>query len=588
MIVKSLDEGARQVTPVAPLHGLLTNPPSHEQADVKRVFNIRKGFLLLDFEDDSFQAMKDLSLRCFYHPLYLRTTEGVKFLSFLFGLQPQLIDEIHQTIRSQILCNRKSLMETYGSIYFRAWKEASGQYLLAIEQGCIQNLIQCAVHASTPALFTSIRQVLAEFHKQKRHRGVDEMLLRLYEPILWRALRVANPTVRSQAATLLVDTFPLQDPDATHAEIDALLQKQFDALGQLLMDSAPKVRVVAVHGVCSILSNFWELIPLSTSTALLSRITTELAYDSSSTAVRAAVFNGICDTLEQHLSHATLRQLLPACAPLINDRSDRVRASFVRLLQKVKCVRTIHFLEVVPATKLMQRLRADASVPAVAAPLTELLLNSYFPSGANGSQLLTRCVAFIRNDCAAAQVFYSYVHQFISANSVVKMILLIHKCIVSCVKHDEPEKEKSTGRGKRSQQQVQEAAAASNDKTSDGHVLLASDIPVMTGLLQVRWGFYPSPRTNLNLHCRSWVLSLMGSPLFSRVNRYVIAIIVVVFSFLWLQDVSIQPILDALGGNALPTLMNKFGEHSEARAAIWKLSRFIPPALQPVLAEEVS
>ena len=80
----------------------------------------------------------------------------------------------------------------------------------------------------------------------------------------------------------------------------------------------------------------------------------------------------------------------------------------------------------------------------------------------------------------------------------------------------------------------------------------------------------------------------MGSPLFSKVNRYMIAIIVVVFSFLWLQDVSIQPILDALGGNALPTLMNKFGEHSEARAAIWKLSRFIPPALQPVLAEEVS
>ena len=50
-----------------------------------------------------------------------------------------------------------------------------------------------------------------------------------YEPILWPALRVANPAVRAMvrahAATLLVDTFTLQDPDETHAEIDALLQQ---------------------------------------------------------------------------------------------------------------------------------------------------------------------------------------------------------------------------------------------------------------------------------------------------------------------------------------------------------------------------
>ena len=45
-----------------------------------------------------------------------------------------------------------------------------------------------------------------------------------YEPILWPALRVANPAVRAHAAALLVDTFTLQDPDETHAEIDALLQ----------------------------------------------------------------------------------------------------------------------------------------------------------------------------------------------------------------------------------------------------------------------------------------------------------------------------------------------------------------------------
>lgn len=34
--------------------------------------------------------------------------------------------------------------------------------------------------------------------------------------------------VRANAAALLTDTFPLQNPDVANEEIDALLQKQFD------------------------------------------------------------------------------------------------------------------------------------------------------------------------------------------------------------------------------------------------------------------------------------------------------------------------------------------------------------------------
>ncbi len=56
------------------------------------------------------------------------------------------------------------------------------------------------------------------------------MLLRLYEPILWRSLNVANPLVRRNAATILVESFPLQDPDAPQRETDELLQKQFSTL----------------------------------------------------------------------------------------------------------------------------------------------------------------------------------------------------------------------------------------------------------------------------------------------------------------------------------------------------------------------
>lgn len=73
-------------------------------------------------------------------------------------------------------------------------------------------------------------QVLHYFHSHKKQMGVDEMLLRLYEPILWRSLKVANAFVRANAAELLIDAFPLSDPSLNAQENDELLQKQIDIL----------------------------------------------------------------------------------------------------------------------------------------------------------------------------------------------------------------------------------------------------------------------------------------------------------------------------------------------------------------------
>lgn len=43
-------------------------------------------------------------------------------------------------------------------------------------------------------------------------------------------LKVANPDVRGNATWVLVDAFPLLDPDFNTEEKDTLLQKQFDLL----------------------------------------------------------------------------------------------------------------------------------------------------------------------------------------------------------------------------------------------------------------------------------------------------------------------------------------------------------------------
>lgn len=56
--------------------------------------------------------------------------------------------------------------------------------------------------------------------------------------------------VRANAAALLTDTFPLQNPDAGNEEIDALLQAQFDILKVIIQEKYFFIRLI--H--CSILS----------------------------------------------------------------------------------------------------------------------------------------------------------------------------------------------------------------------------------------------------------------------------------------------------------------------------------------------
>ena len=64
----------------------------------------------------------------------------------------------------------------------------------------------------------------------------------------------------------------LQDPDASNEEMDELVSGQFEQLGKALGDAVPAVRAAAVTGICTLLNNFWELIPAAITAGFLKRI----------------------------------------------------------------------------------------------------------------------------------------------------------------------------------------------------------------------------------------------------------------------------------------------------------------------------
>ena len=336
---------------VAPLTIAVLLVDAHEEgagdAVVKRIWAFRECLALFDWSEPDNDSLRELLLHCFRRPLFTRSADNRRVLASIMAQCGPLVPEAHAVIKSHLLAmtgasgssgaitaaNARAL-EGWGEVYYRAWSAAEGSARLEVEQAAIQDLMSRATYAAQPGTFAALRRVLGVLVAKKaaRAKGVEAMLLRLYSPILFRALGAANPAVRKNAALLLLDAFPLRATEleeaGNQAGSDATLEAQFTALTSLLLDACPSVREVGVAGVCRVLGSYWELIPPAVSKTLLARLIDDCAHDATSPIVRAAVPAALSELImAQPLSHPMLAQaaMLPSLADLLNDRSEKVR-----------------------------------------------------------------------------------------------------------------------------------------------------------------------------------------------------------------------------------------------------------------------
>jgi hypothetical protein len=73
-----------------------------KDVDIKKLFRCREMLELLDLSDESADSLKQLLLRCFIAPQFLRLSEGRRFLVHVMGLEHEFLDDIHSTILAQI------------------------------------------------------------------------------------------------------------------------------------------------------------------------------------------------------------------------------------------------------------------------------------------------------------------------------------------------------------------------------------------------------------------------------------------------------------------------------------------------------
>ncbi|XP_073533783.1 condensin-2 complex subunit G2 [Phyllobates terribilis] len=401
-------------------------------ADIARLWQLHSSLLSFNYTSAESSDVKDLLLQCFMGVNHIKREEGRRFLSFLFSLDVNFIKLIHGTIKNQLQCFPKSVLNHIAEIYFRAWKKGSGDILTTIEHVCIQDLMHHGVHLpKNSPVFSKVRMILSYFHQQKLRQGVEEMLYRLYQPIMWRGLKARNAHVRNNAALLYVEAFPLRDPNMSHEEMENNIQKQFEELFNLLEDPTPIVRCTGVLGVCKITAKYWEMIPPLILADFIKKIIGDLAADITSAEVRASVFKCMIYLLENKLSHPLLEQMLPVLKNSLHDNSEKVRVAFVEMLIKIKAARAAKFWKVCPMEHLLARLEMDSR--PVCRRLVNLMFHSFFPVNEPEEIWCERCVALIQMNPAAARKFYQYTYEHTAPTNIAKLMLLIRRCLNACL-----------------------------------------------------------------------------------------------------------------------------------------------------------
>ena len=165
--------------------------------DVRRLVNVQDALIFCG-------ASTHIAVqKCLQHPMFTLSPEGRKFLSFAASSSVPLASAFSSSILQQLPASRKNMLDSFGQIMFGAWNSGDADVRSSIEMSFVQELAHRICVVASESVAVAGRRVLRAWHHSKDVPTVDETLLRLYEPFIWRLLAAANARVRRNTVTAL-------------------------------------------------------------------------------------------------------------------------------------------------------------------------------------------------------------------------------------------------------------------------------------------------------------------------------------------------------------------------------------------------
>ncbi|CAD7956244.1 unnamed protein product [Amoebophrya sp. A25] len=358
-----------------------TKPPSddgirirHEdrvkQQDVNRLWEMREIFRILDLEANASSHVKQRLNTCLTEICFYRG-DGPKFLQFLITMSPNAAADFDESLYNILPTRTPNQIKTLSEVYLDVWKrwdaqarknddsESAVEAVKSLQdfERRLQNWMLIALQGNKEAHKTALA-FLRPFHKNRSENEyrLNDMLVRLWSPLLWRNLQMPNAIVRAQATSVFAMVFPLTSSGMNKDELEEKMQKHFKHMRDLLEDKDSGVRFSATQMVCKVLASWWSVVPNNEASALLEKIAA-VGRDKGCPENRAVVASSLKMLItEEPQAHDSARHVLKYLSMQLHDTAPKVRQAFVELLLVVKKDAKFQIQDVVTTQDLLHRI----------------------------------------------------------------------------------------------------------------------------------------------------------------------------------------------------------------------------------------
>ncbi|KAL7068926.1 HEAT repeat family protein [Cryptosporidium serpentis] len=344
------------------LLGRNESPASRKRRNGLKLSNIRElnKFKEKIFEQFGDSICSDIISNCLNSIAIIKNSDGQDLISYLIvQLGSKMIDKVFVCIDEMLPKSNNSVISGLSNILYSIWKNSNMNSTKEYTEELIQKKLCNGCIRLNPFMASKIRLLLSSFHENRYENDVNDLLVRLYDPILWRYLSVANWKVRLNSTALFAILFPLIDSSITSSGYQSDLNRQYCLLQQLLFDQHPEVRVAAIQGTCRVLRLYWEIIPVDKLQELLNILVTNCMRDKEFADVRIAVLDGLRVILGNPLSQYILQNYLPRLSSYIHDIDISVRYSMSLLVLQVSKIEGMDYKKIISPKQILARISKE-------------------------------------------------------------------------------------------------------------------------------------------------------------------------------------------------------------------------------------
>ena len=91
----------------------------YQKTDIKKLWNSRNNLCEIDLESEETKNLQLVLVEAAKSTVYLKNADGVRFLAFLFTLYPDLIEKLHNAMKTIIPGANKAVADGCGEVYLK-------------------------------------------------------------------------------------------------------------------------------------------------------------------------------------------------------------------------------------------------------------------------------------------------------------------------------------------------------------------------------------------------------------------------------------------------------------------------------------